>query len=128
MTRIEGLIKNFYKDSLLDEGRDQVRDTFSEVTTMLDAIVDDLGQDRVALTTSKGEVSASGQATGKHRVSKVEVMPFQDIKDQIDSNYNEIQSRTARIVVDKLGLGRGIIDTTSTAAQTMGELVDISEY
>ena len=43
MTRIEGLIKNFYKDSLLDEGRDQVRDTFSEVTTMLDAIVDDLG-------------------------------------------------------------------------------------
>ena len=82
----------------------------------------------MALTTSKGEVSASGQATGKHRVSKVEVMPFQDIKDQIDSNYNEIQSRTARIVVDKLGLGRGIIDTTSTAAQTMGELVDISEY
>ena len=43
MTRIEGLIKNFYKDSLLDEGRDQIRDTFSEVTTMLDAIVDDLG-------------------------------------------------------------------------------------
>ena len=42
MTRIEGLIKNFNKDSLLDEGRDQVRDTFSEVTTMLDAIIDDL--------------------------------------------------------------------------------------
>ena len=42
MTRIEGLIKNYFKDSLLDEGRDQVRDTFSEVTTMLDAIVDDM--------------------------------------------------------------------------------------
>lgn len=42
MTRIEGLIKNFYKDSLLEEGRDQIRDTFSEVTIMLDAIVDDL--------------------------------------------------------------------------------------
>ena len=42
MIRINGLIKNFYSDSLLDEGRDHVKDTFSEVTTALEGIVDDL--------------------------------------------------------------------------------------
>ena len=44
MIRIEGLIKNFYTDSLLEEGRDQIKDTFSEVTIALEAIASDLGQ------------------------------------------------------------------------------------
>ena len=56
----------------------------------------------------------AAQAPGKERVNKVEVMPFQAIKDQIDSNYNEIQARTARIVVDRLGLGKGVAGTAST--------------
>ena len=35
-------------------------------------------------------------------------MEFDEIKNQIESNYNEIQTTTAKIVIQKLGLGNGI--------------------
>jgi len=40
-------------------------------------------------------------------VSRVDVMPFENIKNQIDSNYDEIQKKTTRAVVRRLGLGSG---------------------
>lgn len=49
MNRINGMIKGFYENSLLGASRDAIKDTFSEVTTSLEAICEDLNQERVPL-------------------------------------------------------------------------------
>ena len=47
MQRIEGMIKLFDKSTLRGESRAIVNDTFSNVTSALQAIFMDLGQERV---------------------------------------------------------------------------------
>lgn len=49
MGRINGLIKGFYDNSLLGISREAIKDTFSEVTISLEAISQDLGQERVPI-------------------------------------------------------------------------------
>ena len=64
------MIQGFYENSLLGESRELIKDTFSEVSTALEAISSDLGQERVALVTSDGtdtneEAKAEGGAMPK---------------------------------------------------------------
>lgn len=54
MKRINAMIKTFFETSLLGESREMINDSFSEVTTALEQIMSDLGQERVALITSDG--------------------------------------------------------------------------
>ena len=53
MQRINGMIKGFYENSLIGISRENIKDTFSEVSTSLEAISNDLDQDRVAIETSE---------------------------------------------------------------------------
>jgi len=48
-------------------------------------------------------------------------MPFDEINNQINSNYCEIQTRTTKIVIDRLGLGTGILKTSDATCQTEEE-------
>lgn len=49
MEKIENAIAHFEDNSLLGITRDSIKDTFSEVTTALEAIQRDLSQDRAPL-------------------------------------------------------------------------------
>ena len=53
MQRINGMIKGFYENSLIGISRENIKDTFSEVSTSLEAISNDLDQDRVAIEESE---------------------------------------------------------------------------
>ena len=83
---------------MLGVSRENIKDTFSEVTFALEAISYDLGQERVALVTSDGvehdaKSGQEGDGEGKMapQVSNIDsIMPFKVIQRQIDSNYEEI--------------------------------------
>lgn len=60
MQRINVMIKGFYDNSLLGIRREDIKDTFSEVTASLEAISADLGQERVAIVTQSGEQEGQG--------------------------------------------------------------------
>ena len=55
-------------------------------------------------------------------------MEFDDIKNQIEANYNEIQKETCRHVIKRLGLGTGVAQTVSIKCQTEEEYVHKSVY
>ena len=64
MKRINVMIKSFYDNSLLGASRDVTKDTFSEVTASLEAILKDLAQDRVNIMPKDGgEENYNRQAT-----------------------------------------------------------------
>lgn len=136
MKRINVMITGFYDNSLLGVSREIIKDTFSEVTTTLEAISFDLGQERVALFTPDesaqrgGESGQEGAEPGQKSnvVSQVEVMPFSTIKRQIDDNYNDIQTKTTQAVIKRLGLGTGVIFTEHRGMQTVDEYVHKDVY
>ena len=72
MKRINSMIQGFYENSLLGESRELIKDTFSEVTSALEAISSDLGQERVALVTSDGtDTNEEGNAAEGAAMPKV---------------------------------------------------------
>ena len=56
------MITGFYDNSLLGVSREIIKDTFSEVTTTLEAISCDLGQERVALFTPDESAQRGGES------------------------------------------------------------------
>ena len=55
-------------------------------------------------------------------------MPFSTIKNQIDSNYSEIQEKTTRAVIARLGLGMGKIEMKQVYSQTVDNYVEQKLY
>ena len=55
-------------------------------------------------------------------------MPFSTIKNQIDSNYSEIQEKTTRAVIARLGLGMGKIEMKPVYSQTVDNYVEQKLY
>ena len=55
-------------------------------------------------------------------------MPFADIEDQINANYDEIQTKTTQAVVKRLGLGQGVLITEVQSTQTDGQFVERDRY
>jgi len=125
MQRIEGMIEKFNEHTLMGISREAIKDTFSEVSLSLEAIAKDMSTERVALTASaaledlenpslkKKKTLKPGEKQvqpEKARVQTFDVMPFSTIKGQIDKNYSEIQSKTTRAVIKRLGLGKKVAE------------------
>jgi len=135
MQRIEQMINNFNGTTLLGVTRDAIKDSFSDVTAHLQAVAKDLSQDRVPIMTpSLEEGLAVGEASGtapstqcKARVSTFDVIPFSEIKSQIDSNYCEIQTKTAKSIIERFGLGKQR-KYVGMECQTEGRFVSMQDY
>ena len=61
---------------------------------------------------------ATNQGPQQERVSRIEMVPFSKIKNQIDSNYSEIQTKTTRAVIERLGLGLTQVTKKPAYSQT----------
>ena len=70
MVRIEGHIKKFLEDSLLGSSREVINDSFSEVTTTLEAISNDLAQTKLLIEDGE-ENGQTGNPPSKKRNERV---------------------------------------------------------
>ena len=80
MNTIEASIKDYFKSSLIGTSREIVNDSFSEVTTSLEAISNDLAQTKLILESEEEEGASPSPNKPKGRVNQIEVMPFSTIK------------------------------------------------
>ena len=105
--RIENKIDQLNDTSILEEKRQKIKDSYSNVTALLDKIVRDLAKQRLPIRSQydfeDSLVSSEDDGeTNNSNVKKLDVIPFQTFKEQIDQNYSEIQTKTKQAIIRSL--------------------------